>query len=57
MTNMQSNTAGLSLGISMLRFRMRQIEKVAAKLDKFIVLTKSDKKDWEPFGAECDQYL
>ena len=31
------------------RFRMRQIEKVAAKLDKFIVLTKSDKKDWEPF--------
>lgn len=31
------------------RFRIGQIEKVAAKLDKFIVLTKSDKKVWESY--------
>ena len=29
------------------RFRTRKIEKAAARLDKFIVLTKSDRKDWE----------
>lgn len=29
------------------RFRTRRLEKAAAKLTKFIVLTKSDRKDWE----------
>ena len=48
MKSMPSNTEGLSSGIFM-RVSVGQIEKVAAKLDKFIVLTKSDKKDWEPF--------
>lgn len=37
---------GSWLGDLYAKFRMRQIEKVARKLDKFVVLTKADKADW-----------